>query len=313
MSPSHISTKKFKCYCLVCRIKAGEYNIIFSQTLKCHKRDEQIAIRGQTNRFEEIPEVVSHNEIHFEYENNEYDIVYVFRLNDSIEEIEMSAQIKDLSLSESNAVFGIKGNEYAASNNFDGKEDESDDNMSDDKGLHIYSNNESVTVYCMSPVFGSNLFLLDVNSVPFVNNDHSIMFTFNIDQFQPFDGKTYSCGIITPKSKESSKSDINNYLKPLVDELELLYKGMKIRTHQHLEDISIHDALFMVACDIPATRKYTIVNLMHNLFLRTTKIMMDRWVADGIINNKKLAAMQKSVKKIVLPPDYMMLQNKIGK
>ncbi|OAD74813.1 hypothetical protein PHYBLDRAFT_167158 [Phycomyces blakesleeanus NRRL 1555(-)] len=56
-----------------------------------------------------------------------------------------------------------------------------------------------------------------------------------------------------------------------------------------------------------------IIDPMHNLFLGTAKRMMDRWVADEIIADKKLAAMQKSVKKIVLPPDYTMLRNKIGK
>ncbi|OAD76863.1 hypothetical protein PHYBLDRAFT_100373, partial [Phycomyces blakesleeanus NRRL 1555(-)] len=60
---------------------------------------------------------------------------------------------------------------------------------------------------------------------------------------------------LMPGSKEASKSDINNYLKPPVDELELLYKGMNIRTHQHPEGIPICTALFMVACDIPAARK----------------------------------------------------------
>ncbi|OAD79446.1 hypothetical protein PHYBLDRAFT_102389, partial [Phycomyces blakesleeanus NRRL 1555(-)] len=69
--------------------------------------------------------------------------------------------------------------------------------------------------------------------------------------------------------KEASKSDINNYLKPLVNELELLYKGMKIRTHQHPESIPIHAALFMVTCDIPAARKvcgftsHTSTNVCH--------------------------------------------------
>ncbi|KAL0095193.1 hypothetical protein F4703DRAFT_1788858 [Phycomyces blakesleeanus] len=147
MPPSCISTKKFKCYCAVYRIKVEGYNTMSAQTLKCHERDEQIAIRGQINRitliintflqatvysanqesnfqkmkkyFKETSEVVSHNEINFEDK----------KLNDSMKGIEMSAQIRDLSLSESDAVFDIKGNKYAASNDID-EEDESDDDIS---------------------------------------------------------------------------------------------------------------------------------------------------------------------------------------
>ncbi|OAD81271.1 hypothetical protein PHYBLDRAFT_104605 [Phycomyces blakesleeanus NRRL 1555(-)] len=57
----------------------------------------------------------------------------------------------------------------------------------------------------------------------------------------------------------------------------------------------------------------TIVDAMHNLFLGTAKRMMERWVADGIIDNKKLVAMQKTVGKIVLLPDYTSLGTKIAK
>ncbi|OAD68554.1 hypothetical protein PHYBLDRAFT_63532 [Phycomyces blakesleeanus NRRL 1555(-)] len=223
------------------------------------------------------------------------------------------------------------------------------------------------------------------------------MLTLNIDWFQPFNGVIYSCGAIylainnlprseqfkenvilvglMPGPKEVSTSDINNYLKPLVDELMELYKDIKIKTHQ---------SLLMVACDILAARKVcgftshtstnachkckrqflrlagtssidysgfdfskwllrtkndnrkdaeiwrnatkpterqclevahgvrwselhrlqyfdivhcTIINPMHNPFLGTAKRMLERWVADGLIDDKKLVAMQKTVEK----------------
>ncbi|OAD76880.1 hypothetical protein PHYBLDRAFT_102179, partial [Phycomyces blakesleeanus NRRL 1555(-)] len=60
---------------------------------------------------------------------------------------------------------------------------------------------------------------------------------------------------LMPGPKEASTSDINNYLKPLVDELMELYKGIKIKTHQCPNGTSIRAALLMVACDIPAARK----------------------------------------------------------
>ncbi|OAD68539.1 hypothetical protein PHYBLDRAFT_63552 [Phycomyces blakesleeanus NRRL 1555(-)] len=52
---------------------------------------------------------------------------------------------------------------------------------------------------------------------------------------------------------------------------------------------------------------------MHNLFLGTAKRMMEKWVADGLIDNKKLVAMQKIVENMTLLPDYTMLRSKISK
>ncbi|OAD73940.1 hypothetical protein PHYBLDRAFT_102101, partial [Phycomyces blakesleeanus NRRL 1555(-)] len=60
---------------------------------------------------------------------------------------------------------------------------------------------------------------------------------------------------LMPGPKEASMSDINNYLKPLVDELMELYTGIKIKTHQCSNGTTIRAAFLMVACDIPAARK----------------------------------------------------------
>ncbi|KAG2191745.1 hypothetical protein INT47_003105 [Mucor saturninus] len=263
----------------------------------------------------------------------------------------------------------------------------------------------------------------DIDGFPFVDTDRSLMLTLNIDWFQPFDGVTYSCGAIylainnlpreirfkkentilvglMPGPKEAKTSEINSYLQPLVDELQSLYKGVKIQTHQCPNGTTIRAALFMVACDIPAARKVcgftshtstnachkckrqfsrlagtssvnysgfdfskwllrtkndnckdaevwrnattkterhrlevengvrwselhrleyfdavrcTIIDPMHNLFLGTAKRMMEKWVADGIIDSKKLVSMQNMVKNMVLPPDYTPLKTKIAK
>ncbi|OAD66210.1 hypothetical protein PHYBLDRAFT_70953 [Phycomyces blakesleeanus NRRL 1555(-)] len=56
-----------------------------------------------------------------------------------------------------------------------------------------------------------------------------------------------------------------------------------------------------------------IIDPMHNLFLDTAKRMRERWIADGLIDNKKLVVMQKTVEKVVLPPDYTSLGTKIAK
>ncbi|OAD65928.1 hypothetical protein PHYBLDRAFT_152955 [Phycomyces blakesleeanus NRRL 1555(-)] len=56
-------------------------------------------------------------------------------------------------------------------------------------------------------------------------------------------------------SKEAKTSEINSYPKPLVDELEKLYTSIKIKTNDCPHGTSVHAALLMVACDIPAARK----------------------------------------------------------
>ncbi|OAD65760.1 hypothetical protein PHYBLDRAFT_102113, partial [Phycomyces blakesleeanus NRRL 1555(-)] len=60
---------------------------------------------------------------------------------------------------------------------------------------------------------------------------------------------------LMPGLKEAKKSEINLYLRPLVDELEKLYKGVRVQTYQCPNSTTIHAALFMVACDIPAAQK----------------------------------------------------------
>ncbi|OAD71046.1 hypothetical protein PHYBLDRAFT_148265 [Phycomyces blakesleeanus NRRL 1555(-)] len=97
----------------------------------------------------------------------------------------------------------------------------------------------------------------------------------NIDWFQPFDGVTYSCGVIylcinnlprsewykkenvvlvglMPGSKEAKTSEINHYLRPLVTELNQLYGSVVMSTVQCLSGALVHAALLLVACNIPA-------------------------------------------------------------
>ena len=122
--------------------------------------------------------------------------------------------------------------------------------------------------------------LLDTEENPFVgDDDHSLMLTVNCDWFAPFDG-TYSVGAIyvtinnlpraeryktenvllvgiMPGPKEPSTFQINNYLQPMVDELLELYAGVNIRTFNHRGGTRVRAALLNVACDIPASRKFS--------------------------------------------------------
>ncbi|KAG2192664.1 hypothetical protein INT47_009234 [Mucor saturninus] len=141
----------------------------------------------------------------------------------------------------------------------------------------------------------------DINGNLFVDDSRSLMLTLNIDWFQPFDGVSYSCGAIylavnnlprdvrfkkenvilvglMPGPKEAKTSEINNYLRPLVDELEELYQGIILKTHQCPSGVRIRAALFVVACDIPAARKvcgftsHTSTNACHKCNRQFTRL-----------------------------------------
>ncbi|OAD76900.1 hypothetical protein PHYBLDRAFT_62915 [Phycomyces blakesleeanus NRRL 1555(-)] len=57
----------------------------------------------------------------------------------------------------------------------------------------------------------------------------------------------------------------------------------------------------------------TIIDPMHNLFLGTPKRMMERWIKERLIDNRKLATMQAMAETMVVPMDYVVLKSKIRK
>jgi len=48
---------------------------------------------------------------------------------------------------------------------------------------------------------------------------------------------------------------MNNYLKPLIDELKYLNNGILIKTPELIFSITLRARLLCVACDVPAARK----------------------------------------------------------
>ncbi|OAD71067.1 hypothetical protein PHYBLDRAFT_171128 [Phycomyces blakesleeanus NRRL 1555(-)] len=57
----------------------------------------------------------------------------------------------------------------------------------------------------------------------------------------------------------------------------------------------------------------TIIDPMHNLFLGTSKRLMDWWIAEKTIGPEEFALMEKIAETMVLPRDYTTLTTKIGK
>ena len=116
---------------------------------------------------------------------------------------------------------------------------------------------------------------LSVNGKSFLSLPYNFGFIINVDWFQPFKRSSYSLGVIysailnlprhecflphnvmvvgiIPGPHEPSLT-INSFLRPLVDELKLLWNGVIIESNGRQQ--FVRAALLCVACDIPAGRK----------------------------------------------------------
>ena len=115
-----------------------------------------------------------------------------------------------------------------------------------------------------------------VNGRPFLDVPYNLGLILNVDWFQPYEHTQYSIGVIylailnLPRSERyklenviivgcipgpKEPSNINPYLKPLVDELLVLWEGITIDSPSCDLPICIRGALLAVSCDVPATRK----------------------------------------------------------
>lgn len=119
---------------------------------------------------------------------------------------------------------------------------------------------------------------LSFNGIPFLSEKQSISLMMNIDWFQPFKNRNdYSVGVIyfvilnlprsmrfksenvivaglIPSFKKEPHS-INTFLKPIVTELDMLWKGVRLESSIFTCVSIFRAALLCVSCDIPAARK----------------------------------------------------------
>ena len=116
-----------------------------------------------------------------------------------------------------------------------------------------------------------------VSGKPFLVSPFNLALSLNVDWFEPFNLTQYSVGVIyltvlnvprhlrnkqqysilvgvIPGPKEP-KRDINSFLRPLIQELSLLWEGTYLSVHNYGESQLVRAALLCVACDIPAARK----------------------------------------------------------
>ena len=120
-----------------------------------------------------------------------------------------------------------------------------------------------------------------VDGKPFLSSEDTlgIGLMLNVDWFQPFKHTTYSDGAVyltimnLPRAvrfkrknvilvgilpgPSEPRRDINSYMEPLVEELEDLWKGVRLCVNSRviLSQIIVRCALLCVACDLPARRK----------------------------------------------------------
>ena len=118
-------------------------------------------------------------------------------------------------------------------------------------------------------------FEFDDNGAPFLAAPHNFLLMLNCDWFQPYKHTQFSVGVlyfaiqnlprefrflrenvlivgIIPGPHEPKKN-INTYMKPMIDELLLLWKGVVINIDER--EVTIRAAVSCLACDIPAARK----------------------------------------------------------
>ncbi|CAG8457707.1 3405_t:CDS:2, partial [Ambispora leptoticha] len=69
---------------------------------------------------------------------------------------------------------------------------------------------------------------------------------------------------IIPGPSELSVTEIHHYLEPIVHELELLWKGVTVKTTRYPQGHLFRGALILIACDTPAARKVSGVSPLDN-------------------------------------------------
>ena len=119
---------------------------------------------------------------------------------------------------------------------------------------------------------------LTVNGKDFLNAPRSLAFAVNVDWFQPYTRRSdVSVGVIylvllnLPREErfkwenvilvgiipdmEVMPKSINPFVKPLVDEMKVLWKGIRLHFSISTIPLLFRGAILLAASDIPAARK----------------------------------------------------------
>ena len=118
---------------------------------------------------------------------------------------------------------------------------------------------------------------INYEGVPFLSQPLSFGLMINVDWFQPYKYVQYSVGVIyisllnLPRHERNKPNniiligiipgphepscDMNSYITPLVDELNLLWHGKEMTVYGFSSKQIVRCALLSAACDLPAGRK----------------------------------------------------------
>lgn len=139
--------------------------------------------------------------------------------------------------------------------------------------------NRTVVDDQLNDVYDGNIWKSFINykGVPFLSEPLTFGLMINVDWFQPYKHVQYSVGAmyitvlnlprhlrnktnniiligLMPGPRESS-CDINSYIAPLVEELNLFWHGIEMPVHGFSSKQTVRCALLSAACDLPAGRK----------------------------------------------------------
>ena len=136
-----------------------------------------------------------------------------------------------------------------------------------------------------------------LDGMPYLASPYNYCLLLNVDWFNPFEETLYSAGAIylvilnLPRSERykvenmilvgmipgphEPKGDINSYLSPLIEELEILYRGVTLNDSKYPSgSITFRAILSCIGSDLPATRKICGF-LSHSAKLGCSKCMKE--------------------------------------
>ncbi|OAD66956.1 hypothetical protein PHYBLDRAFT_174666 [Phycomyces blakesleeanus NRRL 1555(-)] len=290
VSPIRKPTVRKKCQCSICKSKTLEFDHVSIKTFKCHREKDNYDITHVQTPHEDtcdtissaVSEPVNQEEDSFEFEQENAEMNSEFRnLNDTNDILDI--RTRNQPFSEMNCVFGPEDNVQYISDTYEEEEeyeDESDVEMDNDEDSSLESISELNLIHRFIVILVAlfvSLYVVDEGAIILIVIINKIL-QFLFDLFR------------LPMSVAG--------LKRLAG-FEVLTSGVK----KYVACSKCHAIYDNEAAPLCCTSPN----------FGTAKRMLERWVADGLIDNKKLVAMQKVVEKVVLPPDYTSLGTKIAK
>ncbi|OAD66980.1 hypothetical protein PHYBLDRAFT_174687 [Phycomyces blakesleeanus NRRL 1555(-)] len=227
-----------------------------------------------------VSEPVNQEEDSFEFEQEDVEMNSELRnLNDTNDILDI--RTRNQPFSETDCVFGPEDNVQYTSDTYEEEyEDESDVEMDNDEDSSLESISELNLIHqfiVISVALFVSLYVVDEGAVSLIAIINKILQFL----FDPFRLPVSVAGLKRLAGFEALTSGVKKYVA--CSECHAIYDNEAAP----------------LCCTSPN--------------FGTAKRMMERWVADGIIDDKKLVAMQKAVEKIVLLPDYISLGTKIAK